>query len=168
MPFAVPTGGRLLRLIRPSSLSARTFSASKCRLEQIHGADEAVCHVYFIRCAYCTFDVVDASPQTLGRVTAATKTNERVALVDFYAECVWQLRCDHRRTNDVIDVSCTGGAALVKHSLQSSISSRVIQTSRRAQADQLISSQSIRMSMAHSRKSMVCVLLARRPTDLCG
>jgi hypothetical protein len=38
---SVPTG-RLLRLIRPSPLS-RTFSTSKCRLEQIHGADEAVC-----------------------------------------------------------------------------------------------------------------------------
>lgn len=33
----------LLRLIRPTSLSVRTFSTSKCRLEQIHGADEAVC-----------------------------------------------------------------------------------------------------------------------------
>jgi thiol-disulfide isomerase/thioredoxin len=42
MPSVPPTG-RLLRLIRPSSLSARTFSTSKCRLEQIHGADEAVC-----------------------------------------------------------------------------------------------------------------------------
>jgi hypothetical protein len=42
-PFAVSTGRRLLRLIRPSSLSTRTFSTSKCRLEQIHGADEAVC-----------------------------------------------------------------------------------------------------------------------------
>src|SRR6267154_3261248 len=39
---SVPTG-RLLRLIRLSSLSARTFSTSKCRLEQINGADEAVC-----------------------------------------------------------------------------------------------------------------------------
>lgn len=60
---SVPTG-RLLRLIGQSSLSARTFSTSKCRLEQFHGADEAI----------------------LGRVTAATRTNERVALVDFYAD----------------------------------------------------------------------------------
>ncbi|KAH9989074.1 thioredoxin-like protein [Russula compacta] len=54
-----------LRLIRPSSLfSARTFSNSVCRLEQFRGADEA------------TFD----------RVTSATRTNERVVLVDFYAD----------------------------------------------------------------------------------
>lgn len=42
--------------------------------------------VCFIRCAYL---VVDACTQTLDRVSAATKTNERVALVDFYAECVF-------------------------------------------------------------------------------
>ncbi|KAH9989932.1 thioredoxin-like protein [Russula vinacea] len=53
--------GRLLRFITPS---ARTFSTSRCRLEQIYRADEA----------------------TFGRVMAATKTNERVALVDFYAD----------------------------------------------------------------------------------
>jgi hypothetical protein len=76
-----------LRLIRPSSLSTRTFSTSKCRLEQIHGADEAVCQGSHV----CLFAVlfVDACAQTLGRVTAATRTNERVALVDFYAECVF-------------------------------------------------------------------------------
>jgi hypothetical protein len=38
-------------------------------------------------CAH--LDVVDACTQTLGRVSAATRTNERVALVDFYAECVF-------------------------------------------------------------------------------
>ncbi|KAH9956620.1 thioredoxin-like protein [Russula dissimulans] len=49
----------------PSSLlSARTFSRSGCRLEQFHGADQA------------TFD----------RVTSATKMNNRVVLVDFYAD----------------------------------------------------------------------------------
>jgi hypothetical protein len=90
-PFAVSTGGRLLRIIRPSSLSTRTFSTSKCRLEQIHGADEAVCQgpclLYSLRLLY--FDALDACTQTLGRLTAATRTNGRVALVDFYAEFVF-------------------------------------------------------------------------------
>jgi hypothetical protein len=46
-------------------------------------------HVCFIR--YAHLDVFDACTctQTLGRVTAATRTNERVALVDFYAEYVF-------------------------------------------------------------------------------
>ncbi len=38
---------------------------------------------------FAVLDVADACAQTLGRVTAATRTNERVALVDFYAECVF-------------------------------------------------------------------------------
>lgn len=53
--------------LRPSllfSASARPFSASRCTPEQFHNADEA----------------------TFTRVTSATKTNERVALVDFYAD----------------------------------------------------------------------------------
>jgi hypothetical protein len=45
---SVPAG-QLLRLITPSFLSARTFSTSKCRLEQIHGADEVVCQGLHIR-----------------------------------------------------------------------------------------------------------------------
>lgn len=41
--------------------------------------------------------------KTFGRVTAATRTNERVVLVDFYAEYVFgKLRCDHG-TDDVCD-----------------------------------------------------------------
>ena len=45
---------------------------------------------------HLTLLVLFACTKTLDRVTAATKTNGRVALVDFYAECVfWQLRCDH-------------------------------------------------------------------------
>ena len=46
-------------------------------------------HVCFIR--YAHLDVFDACTctQTLGGVTAATRTNERVALVDFYAEYVF-------------------------------------------------------------------------------
>jgi len=41
-------------------------------------------HLCFIHHAH--LDVLDPCTQTLGRVTAATRTNERVALVDFYAE----------------------------------------------------------------------------------
>ena len=55
--------------------------------------------VCIIRCALILMSLMLV--QTLGSVTAATRTNERVALVDFYAECVfWQLRCDHTRTSD--------------------------------------------------------------------
>lgn len=57
--------------------------------------------LYSLRLLY--FDVLDACTQTLGRLTAATITNERVALVDFYAEFVFG-SCDAiRRTYDVID-----------------------------------------------------------------
>ncbi|KAF8263033.1 thioredoxin-like protein [Lactarius quietus] len=52
------------RFLRPSLLSPRPFSTSRCRLEHFHGADEA----------------------TFTRVTSATKTNDRVVLVDFYAD----------------------------------------------------------------------------------
>lgn len=43
-------------------------------------------HVCFFRCAH--LDVLYCT-QTLSRVTAATRTNERVALVEFYAEYVF-------------------------------------------------------------------------------
>ncbi|KAH9066210.1 thioredoxin-like protein [Lactarius vividus] len=46
------------------SVPTRSFSTSRCRFEQFHGADET----------------------TFSRVTSATKTNERVVLVDFYAD----------------------------------------------------------------------------------
>ncbi|KAH9980877.1 thioredoxin-like protein [Lactifluus volemus] len=52
-----------LRFIQ-TSFSARLFSTSKARLEQFHNADQV----------------------TFGRVTSATRTNERVVLVDFYAD----------------------------------------------------------------------------------
>ncbi|KAI9509610.1 thioredoxin-like protein [Russula earlei] len=54
---------RTPRLLLPPS-STRTFSSSRCRLEQFLGADEA----------------------TFARVTSATRTNNRVVLVDFYAD----------------------------------------------------------------------------------
>jgi hypothetical protein len=92
---SVPTG-RLLRLIRHSSLSARTFSTSKCRLEQFHGADEVVCQGHTSALVFAALILMSlilvlylCCTQTLGRVTAATRTNERVALVDFYAEYVF-------------------------------------------------------------------------------
>ncbi|KAH8995482.1 thioredoxin-like protein [Lactarius akahatsu] len=46
------------------SVPTRSFSTSRCRFEHFHGADET----------------------TFSRVTSATKTNERVVLVDFYAD----------------------------------------------------------------------------------
>ena len=74
--------------LRPSllfSASTRTFSTSIRRLEQFHGADEAVSFVYFRSFAFPV--LTRRHKQTFTRVTSATKTNERVVLVDFYAEC---------------------------------------------------------------------------------
>ncbi len=46
---------------------------------------------YVRGCASLILDAVDpVYTKTLGRVTAATRTNERVALVDFYAEYVFK------------------------------------------------------------------------------
>ncbi|KAH9173489.1 thioredoxin-like protein [Lactarius sanguifluus] len=58
----IRTATRLSSLL--FSVPTRSFSTSGCRLEHFHGADET----------------------TFSRVTSATKTNERVVLVDFYAD----------------------------------------------------------------------------------
>lgn len=100
---SVPTG-RLLRLVRQSSLPVRTFSTSKCRLEVIHKADEAVCQGRTSP-FFAALILMSCTVQTLVRATTATRTNGRVALVDFYTKYVFGSYDAIK--NDVIDGSCT-------------------------------------------------------------
>src|SRR6266702_230824 len=98
-----PTVRATTRLfLRPSllfSVPARPVSTSRCRSEQFHGGDEAVNCDFLLFFSFAVsgspvFCFADAQPhQTFRKVTSATKTNELVVLVDFFAECVLPCRC---------------------------------------------------------------------------